>query len=86
MKFLVMVALLLVAFSSFGAGKENTSANAQAVDAACAQEGTTASCGTEKVGTGLIKCIHAYKKEHKDFKISEGCHAALKKMHDEKKK
>lgn len=61
---------------SFGSG--SLLVKAQAVNTACAQEGVTAGCGNEKVGIGLLKCIYAYKKTHKEFKASEGCHAAMK--------
>ena len=70
---------------SFAAGTENMSADAQAVDAACTADAATAGCGSDKVGTGLMKCLHAYKKAHKkDFKFSEGCKAAMEKKHADK--
>ncbi len=83
------IALLSVAvgFSalSFAAGKESMGADAQAVDAACTADAATAGCGSEKVGTGLMKCLHAYKKAHKkDFKMSDGCKAAMEKHHADK--
>ena len=53
---------------------------AQAVNSACTAEANTANCVNEKVGTGLIKCIHAYKKHHKDFKLSDGCKSAMKSL------
>ncbi|MGZ3703582.1 MAG: hypothetical protein ACXWSD_17625, partial [Bdellovibrionota bacterium] len=53
---------------------------------ACTAEAQTAGCGSEQVGTGLLKCIHAYKKAHKkDFKLSDGCKAALQKEHADMK-
>jgi hypothetical protein len=81
----ILVAAFLVSSISFAQAKENKSADAQAVDTACTQEATTASCGNEKVGTGLLKCIHAYKKANKDFKISDGCKAAMKTLRADKK-
>ena len=60
-------------------------ADAQAVDNACTAEAKTAGCGDEVVGKGLLKCIHAYKHAHKDFKVSDGCHAAIEKLHSDKK-
>ncbi len=69
------------------AGKNPTiKADAQAVDNSCAAEAKTAGCGDEVVGKGLLKCIHGYKQAHKkDFKISDGCKTALKKLHEDKK-
>ena len=60
-------------------------ADKEAVDSACTADAATASCGNDKVGTGLLKCLHAYKKEHKDFKFSDGCKASMKKMHEDRK-
>jgi hypothetical protein len=53
--------------------------DAQAIDSACAPDAATAGCGTEKVGTGLLKCLHAYKKAHKDYKFTPACEAAKEK-------
>lgn len=56
-----------------------------AINAACAADASTAGCADKVVGGGLLKCLHAYKKEHKDFKISEGCKSSTKSLRDEKK-
>jgi hypothetical protein len=87
MKSLLSLALLCSIGSLTSAmAAESKSADAQAVDQACTQEAQTASCGNEKVGTGLLKCLHAYKKEHKkDFKISEGCKTAMKTLRADRK-
>lgn len=54
-------------------------AERDAVKSACAAEAKTASCGDVEVGKGLLKCIHNFKKEHKnDFKFSDGCKKAMK--------
>jgi hypothetical protein len=81
----LLISIAFLGLASFAQAKENMSADAQAVDAACTQDAATAGCGNEKVGTGLMKCIHAYKQAHKDFKVSEGCKTAMHKMHDDKK-
>ena len=81
----MLISVLLFTSVTIVYAAENKSADAQAVDAACTQEATTASCNNEKVGTGLLKCIHAYKKAHSDFKISDGCKAALKQLRADKK-
>ncbi len=60
----------------------------EAVNAACTQDATTAGCGSETVGKGLLKCLHGYKKSHKEFKFSEACQSAMKTLkadHKEKK-
>jgi hypothetical protein len=55
-------------------------ADRDAVNSSCSAEAATAGCGDKKVGSGLLKCIHAYKKTNKDFKISDGCKEASKKL------
>ncbi len=77
------ILFLTIAFTANA--KENLSADAQAVNAACAQEAATAGCGTEKVGSGLLKCLAAYKKNHKEFKFSDGCKTAKQKMKNDRK-
>jgi hypothetical protein len=79
------LALLLASTAAFADGKASTSPDAQSVDQACAADGQTAGCGGEQVGTGLMKCIHAYHKAHKDFKPSAACHAAMQKLHQDAK-
>jgi hypothetical protein len=78
------LALALAAFSlpafAAGGGTASTSPDAQSVDQACSAEAQTAGCSGEQVGTGLMKCIHAYKKANrKAFQISAGCKAAMQK-------
>lgn len=86
---LLIAALSLPALADEGAaggGKAATGPDAQAIDQACSAEGQTAGCGSEQVGTGLLKCIHAYKKAHKkDFKLSSGCKAAIQKARADRK-
>jgi hypothetical protein len=36
-------------------------ADRDAVNSSCSAEAATAGCGDKKVGSGLLKCIHAYK-------------------------
>jgi hypothetical protein len=87
------LALLLAAFSlpaladDAPAGKKaSQNPDALAIDAACTAEAQTAGCGDEKVGTGLLKCVGAYRKAHKkDFKVSDGCKAALQKARADRK-
>ncbi len=86
MKKTSILAALLLSFSLTAFAKEQMNPDAQAINTACAQEAATANCGQDKVGTGLLICMHAYKKEHKkDFKFSEGCRAAMKKWNLDRK-
>lgn len=56
-----------------------------AINSACAADAATAGCGDKEAGGGLLKCLHAYKKANKDFKISDACKASTKSLRDEKK-
>jgi hypothetical protein len=80
----VMLSLALFTQSAIAADSVMT-ADKAAVNSACTAESTTAGCGSEQVGTGLLKCIHAYKKANKGFKVSDGCKTAMKQMHADKK-
>jgi cytochrome c2 len=82
---LMMASALVMVISTVATAKENTSADAQAVNGACSQDAVTASCGDEKVGTGLLKCLHAYKKSHKDYKFSDSCKASMKEFREDHK-
>ena len=80
-KALVSAAVLSFSFSVFAAdmkASDAAKADADKVNTACAAEAKTANCGADKVGSGLLKCIHEYKEAHHDFKVSEGCHDAMK--------
>ena len=84
MKSLLTLSLLLSLTSGFAG--EAKSAGAQAVNNACAEDAKLAGCEGEKVGTGLLKCLHAYKKSHKqEFKLSEGCKESMKSLKEENK-
>lgn len=84
MKSLLTLSLLLALTSGFAG--EAKSAGAQAVNNACAEDAKLAGCEGEKVGTGLLKCLHAYKKSHKqEFKLSEGCKESMKSLKEENK-
>lgn len=73
-----MVLMVSTIFPAFSA--ESQMASAQAINTVCTQEAETAQCGNDKVGTGLLKCLHNYKKSHKDFKITDSCEASLKQL------
>ena len=76
--------ILMMSFAAVSQAGESKSADAQAVNTACAQDGVTAGCGDKKVGTGLLRCLAAYKKAHKDFKFSESCKNAKKTLRADK--
>ncbi len=82
MKIISILALTLGLATAHAA---DVKADAQAVNAACTQDAATAGCGSETVGKGLLKCLHAYHKANKDFKFSEGCKSAMKTLHTDKK-
>lgn len=87
MKNVIALTVLTVFMGSVSmAANEALKAERDAVASACSAEAKTANCGEEKVGTGLLKCMHGYKKEHKkDFKFSDGCKAAMKKLKEDRK-
>ena len=66
------------------AEKEKVQADKTQVNSACSADAQTAGCGGEVVGQGLLKCLHSYKKEHKDFKFSDGCKTAMKQLKSDK--
>ncbi len=77
----------LLAFSA-GAYADNPKgeikADAQAINQACKGDASNTGCGGEVVGKGLLKCMHAYKQAHKDYKFSEGCRDAMKQMKEDR--
>lgn len=80
-----LVLVILSVFISHSFAVESKNPKAIAVNDSCIEESKVANCGEQKVGTGLLKCIHGYKKEHKDFKISDVCHNAMKDLKEERK-
>lgn len=55
------------------------------VNTACAADAATAGCGSTKVGSGLLLCLHAYKKAHKEFKFADACKMAMRQRKMDKK-
>lgn len=82
MKRNLMITMVLALFSvSAFAENAELKPDKEAVEAACAAEAKEANCGDAKVGTGLLKCIHGHKKEHKkEFKVSDSCKEAMRKL------
>ena len=65
--------------------KAEMEAQRNAVESACAADATTTGCSGKEVGKGLLKCMHEYKKAHKDFKFSDSCKSATKELKHERK-
>ena len=86
---IIVIATSAMAFANNHEKKAEHKAKAAehkaAVTQACSADAEKAGCAGKEVGTGLLKCLHAYKKEHKDFEISEGYKASTKSLRDEKK-
>ncbi len=68
-----LIAMSVTSFTALANEVINTK-----ISTACATEIKTAGCEGKKLGEGLLKCIHEYKKEHKDFAISAECKEAAK--------
>lgn len=67
------------------AKKEQLKSDREVINNSCIEESKIAGCGNEKVGTGLIRCIHNYRREHKkDFKVSEACKLSMQKLRTDK--
>lgn len=79
-----MMAVSSWAFAGNSTPSEEVLKNREAVKAACSQEITTANCGDKEIGKGLLKCVSQYRKQNKDFKISDGCKTAMKDLRKNK--
>ncbi len=78
MKKMMLISTLIVCLASLAQAKESKGAQAEAINAACAQDAVTAKCDGKKVGTGLMKCIKEYKHSNSTFEVSQGCKDAMK--------
>ena len=83
-KALLCSTFVLAAASAYAAPDATIQADNQAINSACTADAQAANCGSEAVGTGLLKCIHAYKKANPTYKISPSCKAAMKQRHADK--
>lgn len=83
-KTLLILSALLVTSLSF-AESADLETQKNAVNSACADEAAKANCGDQKVGSGLLKCIHSHKKANREFKISDSCKEAMKHLKHERK-
>lgn len=85
---LKLVSVLIMSLGLSVVANADMKSDKEGVAAACTQDSATAGCGSEVVGKGLLKCLHEYKKAHKEYKFSEGCKSAMKTLradHKEKK-
>ena len=57
--------------------KQEREAQAAKIKAACAEEITKTDC-KEELGHGLMKCMHDFKDQNKDFKVSDACKDVVK--------
>ena len=80
----LMVSLVLIT-STVSMAKGDRAAKDAELKSACAAEISVAGCGNKDLGKGLLKCLQAYKKEHKDMVISESCKNLRKEFRDERK-
>lgn len=71
----ILIIVSCVVFTSAQAA--DVSADKKNVDTACVQESQTANCEGKKVGSGLLKCLHAYKKANPTFQFSATCLASM---------
>lgn len=76
---------ILAIFFGLSVASADMKSDKEAVNAACLQDAATAGCGSEVVGKGLLKCLHTYKKGHKDYKFSDSCKTAMKTLHTDHK-
>lgn len=79
----VMVTLVMVASVSSFAKGDHAAKDAE-FKKACAAEIAASGCGDKDLGKGLLKCLHAYKKEHKDMVISDSCKSERKELREER--
>jgi hypothetical protein len=79
-QYLILAAMMAISTGALAANAQMQT-DKQSVDQACTAEAAAANCGQDQVGTGLLKCIRAYKKANPGFKLSPNCAAAIKQLH-----
>lgn len=57
---------------------------AAAINSACEADAKATGCSGMVVGKGLLKCMHKYKKENKDYKFSGDCQSAMKNFREDR--
>lgn len=84
-KSILVTVIMVGSVSSFALDKKVRAEIDSEVKQACSAEIAKAGCGDKSVGTGLMKCLKSYKKDHKDFEISQGCKDVKKKTKEMRK-
>ena len=79
------IAFAITASSAYAAPSPALQADDQAINAACSADAAASGCTGKQVGTGLMKCMHAYKKATPAFKFSDSCKSAMQKRRADKK-
>jgi hypothetical protein len=86
-KVVVAAAIAFSLSTSVFAGNKPTEkdkADAAAINSACEADAKATGCSGMVVGKGLLKCMHKYKHQHKDYKFSDGCKSAMKQLKEDK--
>lgn len=84
MKTVLLAAAVLLSASVAYAADATIQADKDAILTNCSTDAQTAGCGTEKVGTGLLKCLHAYKKANAGYKFAPTCKTAMMQLKADK--
>ncbi len=80
-----VVQISMVHAEDQSSGNDKLSQDRTVVNESCKTEATTAGCGDQVVGKGLLRCIRKYKKEHKkEFQISDNCKSAMKQLKEDR--
>lgn len=82
---LTAISFLTLASISHADGKiPQIKVDANAINMACQTDAKTAKCAGEKVGSGLLKCLGAYKKANPTYPFSDNCKTAMQNMHKDR--
>lgn len=84
-KLTLVMSLFIMSVSAFALDKKERAEADSEIKQSCSSEVSTANCSDKSYGKGLMKCLENYKKQHKEFQISEGCKSARKKIAAENK-
>ncbi len=64
--------------------KAKVGADKDQVNTACATDAQNLGCAGKTVGHDLLKCMHAAKREKKDYKFQDSCKTAMQTFHGDK--
>jgi len=82
LKSVFMTVFLMASVSTLAKG--DRAVKNEEIKKACAAEIATSGCGDKDLGQGLLRCLHAYKKEHKDMVISDSCKNQRKEIREKR--